>query len=365
MGHVGGPLPGPRAPTMPRRPATSAVEPLPTIRTVASYVGVGVGTVSRVLNGGPVSAEVREKVKLAIQELGFAPMTAARGLAMRKSSTVGLVVNSTRGAWFAELLAGIEQALAPSRRSVALASLRLTGDYDASVVEAWIQERRVDGLLFVRSSRKERGLIRAARAVGLPVALIAPDEHTRAEVRAGCDNEMGGELLAKYLCDLGHERLAFVGGPGDSRDTRDRVRGFERGLRSAGRSLPPSRLMLEESYYAEAAHPYAKRWLTLSASARPTAVVLASDAMALGFMHVMLEAGIRIPEDVSIAGFDGTPEGELFWPALTTVAQPTRQMAKAACGSLLRCIDGPVKPQVLHYGVELIARKSCAPPRRR
>jgi len=347
---------------MARRSVNSAETSTPTIRTVASHAGVGVGTVSRVLNGGPVSPEARARVNRAIQELGFSPLLVARGLAMRLTSTVGFVVNSTRGSWFAELLAGIEEALSPSRRSVVLASLRLTGEYDASTVEAWIQERRVDALLFVRSSRRERGLIQAARTAGLPVGLIAPDEHVRASVRVGCDNERGGELLAAHLLGLGHERFAFVCGPSGSRDTRDRVRGFERELHRNGHALPPSRLIIADSYYAEAARPFARAWLGTRASIRPTAVVLASDAMALGFMHELLDAGVRIPEDVSVAGFDDAPESAICWPGLTTVAQPTRRMAREACQALLRCVDGPDDPDVREYEVELVARRSCARP---
>jgi len=349
---------------MTRRQALPVASPAPTIRTVASLAGVGVGTVSRVLNGGPVSSLARDKVNHAIKELGFFPMTAARGLATRKTSTVGLVVNSTRGSWFSELLAGVEQALSVSRRSVLLASLRLTGEYDSSAVEAWVQERRVDGILFVRSSRRERGLIHAARNAGLPIALIAPDEQTQADVIVGCNNDKGGELLATHLAQLGHERFAFVGGPSGSRDTRDRLRGFLRGLQQMGRSLPRARFTFAASYYAEAARPDAQRFLNMPESARPTAVVLASDAMALGFIKVLLEGGVRVPDDVSIAGFDGVPDGELYWPALTTVAQPTRRMAQGACEALLNRIDGrTLEPDIRRHEVELIVRGSCAPPR--
>src|SRR5690606_2189748 len=101
-------------------------------------------------------------VQKSIAELRFTPTPAAQGLATRRASTVGLVVNSTRGSWFSELIAGVEEALGHSRRSVLIASLRLTGSYNQSVVSSWIQEKRVDGLLFVRCSERERPLLRAA-----------------------------------------------------------------------------------------------------------------------------------------------------------------------------------------------------------
>jgi len=334
----------------------------PTIRTVARQAGVGVGTVSRVLNGGSVSAVSRERVLRAIDALGFTPHTAARGLATNRTSTVGLVVNSTRGSWFSELIAGVEEALLPSRRSVLLGSLSLTGTYDPSSVEAWIRERRVDGILFVRAARRQSRLVAKARDAGLPIALIAPDEHTPAAVTVECDNVAGAALVAEHLADLGHRRIAFVGGPNASRDTRNRLRGVIEGLGRRGVSLPEAQVEFAEHYYWEGALPFADRFLRLPVSKRPTAVALASDALALGFMHALLDAGVRVPADVSVVGFDGAPEGELCWPGLTTVEQPSRRMARDACSALLQRIDGDDDVSTISYEARLIVRGSSGPP---
>lgn len=344
------------------RPAGAAP---PTIRTVARQAGVGVGTVSRVLNGGPVSALARERVQRAIDTLGFTPHTAARGLATNRTATVGLVVNSTRGSWFSELIAGVEEALLPSRRSVVIGSLRLTGEYDSSSVEAWIRERRVDGVLFVRAARRQNRLVAKARDAGLPVALIAPDEHTEAAVTVECDNVAGAALVAEHLAELGHRRVAFVGGPKGSRDTRNRLRGVIEGLARRGVPFPESQAEFAEHYYWEGAVPFAERFLRLPVSRRPTAVALANDSLALGFMHTLLDAGVRVPADVSVVGFDGAPEGELCWPGLTTVEQPSRRMARDACALLLKRIDGGMEREVRSYGARLIVRGSSGPPPRR
>src|SRR5690606_39151079 len=126
-----------------RRPT----EGRPTIKAVATHAGVGVSTVSRVVNGGRTSEAVRQRVLASIAELGYTPSVAAQALVTGRTGTVGLAINTTQSSWFGQILAGVEEALLPGRMSVLLASLMLSGSYDASAVLAWIQERRVDGLI--------------------------------------------------------------------------------------------------------------------------------------------------------------------------------------------------------------------------
>lgn len=347
---------------VPRQPDDRSV---PTIRTVAKHAGVAVSTVSRVINGGSASKRTQEKVQEAIVTLGFTPTLAAQGLASRRASTVGVVVNSTRGSWFSELVAGIEEALGKSRRSMLIASLRLTGSYDQSVVYSWIREQRVDGLLFVRCSQRELPLLRDAAKARIPVALIAPDVPTPVEVVVRCRNVEAGELIARHLIELGHRRFAFVGGPQVSRDSMDRLHGVTRALTQSGLSLPEDATVFGQNFYPESGAEYALRFCQLPEPERPTAVVLASDAIALGFAKAVLERGLRIPEDVSVAGFDDSPEAALFWPGLTSVAQPSRQMAAGACQALLEHISkGPAQRAAsVTYDVHLVKRQSCGAPR--
>jgi LacI family transcriptional regulator len=327
----------------------------PTIRTVAAKAGVGVGTVSRVLNGGPVSPELAEKVMRAVSSLAFTPHPAARGLANRQAYTIGLVVNSIRGSWFSELIAGVEEALLPSRRSVVIGTLRLTGKYDASVIHAWLQERRVDGILFVRCSKRELPLLEAAKAKRLPVALIAPDAHGDALFEVHAQNVAGGEIAAKHLWDLGHRRIAFLGGPRVSRDTQERLKGVKSVFRKLGGETPDP-VWFATNYYTDGGHEVVERFLKLEK--RPTAVVCASDALALGFAKGVLDAGLRIPDDVSLIGFDNSPEGEMFWPGLTSIAQPSREMARAACEALVAHLDGKAAATKTHFDMQLCVRES-------
>lgn len=336
----------------------------PTINAVAERAQVAISTVSRVLNGGAASEAMRERVERAIRELGYSPSVAAQSLGSRRTGCLGLAVNSTEGPWFSQVISGVEEAIAPSRYSLLLASMRLHECYDPGAVAAWIQERRVDGLIFVRYSERQKALFSAATRAGLPVVLLAPDADTRADYIARSDNVEAGRLVAEHLAKLGHRRVAFAGGPESSHDTQCRLEGLERGLREFGVEHGASEVWFGSGYYSDSGAAFAERFVQVSESDRPTAVVLGSDAMALGFLGAMMRHAIQVPRQVSVVGFDGIPEGALFWPRLTTVVQATRVMAASTCRALLERLHDPARTQlaVEQFPVELLARDSTAAP---
>jgi LacI family transcriptional regulator len=339
----------------------------PTIRSVAERAEVAISTVSRVVNGGRVSAGVRRRVQKIIDELGYSPSVAAQSLVRRRTACIGLAVNSTQSPWFTQILAGIEQALAPSKKSVLLASMMLDGHYDPGTVLAWIAEARVDGLVLVRYSRRDRPLLERATLARIPVVLVAPDVSAPSDFSVRCDNLSAGKLVATHLAALGHERIAFAGGPKESLDSRQRLQGLEEGLSEAGKSLDHDLVWFGAGYARESGAQYAEKFLARSIRERPTAVVLGNDPMALGFMRTVLQAGLQVPRDVSIVGFDGTPDGEQCWPGLTTVLQPTRLMAMTACQALLDSVDKRQTDRTtsVEFAVELVVRESTAAPRSR
>lgn len=331
----------------------------PTIKAVAERAGVAISTVSRVVNGGAASKLARERVLEAIRELGYSPSVAAQSLVSRRSGCIGLAVTTSQSQWFSEILGGVEQSLAMSRKSVLLASLMRSGKYDPAVVTSWIAEGRVDGLILVRYCRRDERLLRAASLADLPTVLIAPDLTAPAEFTVRCNNLEAGRLVGEHLLSLGHERIAFAGGPDDSLDTRDRLSGLSAILQAAGH-VGPHDVWFGQTYSVEAGADYAQEFLRLGRRDRPTAVVLGNDPMAIGFMRTVLQAGEQIPHEVSVVGFDGTLDGATFWPGLTTVKQPTRRMAARACDALLDAIEGQntERGASLEYGVELIVRES-------
>jgi DNA-binding LacI/PurR family transcriptional regulator len=337
----------------------------PTIRVVAERARVAVSTVSRVLNGGYASAAARGRVETAIQELGYAPSITAQSLVTGRAGCIGVASYTSRTTWFSQILAGIEEQLADSRQSVLLASLMLRDRYDSSTVAAWIQERRVDGLIFIRYTRREHGLFSAARAAGLPVVLIGPDIKAPASCIVRCNNLDAGRVVAEHLVSLGHKRLAFAGGPRESIDTRDRLRGMAQTLAEQGLELPDKRVWFGPNYGPESGVEFAHLFLEQTPRARASAVVMGNDSMALGFMRTILQGGLRIPDDVSVVGFDGIPEGGLYWPGLTTVVQPAQRMGASGCRALLACMQNPDLERTadVQYGVDLVTRESTAPPR--
>jgi DNA-binding LacI/PurR family transcriptional regulator len=342
-----------------RRSASSAKEK-PTIRVVAERAQVAVSTVSRVLNGGYASAAAKGRVQLAIQELGYAPSITAQSLVTGRAGCIGVVASSTQSTWFSQILAGIQEQLGDSRQSVLLNSLLLNGRYDSSTVAAWITERRVDGLIFIRYTRREHSLFTAATSAGLPVVLIGPDIKAPASSIVRCNNLDAGRLVAEHLIALGHKRLAFAGGPRESIDTRDRHRGLLSALSEARLELPEKRVWFGPHYGPESGVEYAQQFLALPPRSRPSAVVMGNDAMALGFMRTVLQQGVKIPDEVSVVGFDGIPEGGLYWPGLTTVLQPAHRMGASGCRALLEVMHNVDLERTadVQYGVELVVRES-------
>jgi DNA-binding LacI/PurR family transcriptional regulator len=351
------------APLRGRRRAGVTIKDKPTIRVVAERAQVAVSTVSRVLNGGYASAAAKGRVQLAIQELGYAPSITAQSLVTGRAGSIGVVSYTSQTTWFSQILAGIEEQLADSRQSVLLGSLMLNGRYDSSTVAAWIAERRVDGLIFIRYTRREHSLFSAAATSGLPVVLIGPDVKAPASSIVRCNNLDAGRIVAEHLIALGHKRVAFAGGPRESIDTRDRHRGLSHALTEQRLELPDKRVWFSPNYQPESGAEYALSFLALPPRARPTAVVMGNDAMALGFMRAVLQQGVKVPEDVSVVGFDGIPEGGRYWPGLTTVLQPAHRMGASACRALIECMQNPDLERTadVQYGVELIVRESTGP----
>lgn len=335
----------------------------PTIGDVASRARVAPTTVSRVLNGGYVSAEVRARVEKVIKALGYVPSPTARSLKYGRKGCIGVVVESVHGAWFMGLLSGMEEELTKRRVSVLLGSLILHGRYDSSTVQSWITERRVDGLVFARYTRRERDLLSSARQAQIPMTFICPDETEDLGFVARCRNFEAGRAVGQHLVELGHRRVAFVGGPEASIDAQDRLRGLKSALDEVGASLRVDDLSFGPTYESEAGAQAAREFLRRSASNRPTASVVGNDAMAIGFMRELLRAGVRIPEDHSVTGFDGVEEGARFWPGLTTAEQPMEQLGRAAVAALLDRIDDPESDvaMTVEYPMPLTLRESTGP----
>jgi DNA-binding LacI/PurR family transcriptional regulator len=334
-----------------------------TIVEVAERANVAFSTVSRVLNGGYASQQVRERVEQAAKDLGYTPSSIARNLKMGRQGCIGVVVESSQGSWFTQVLGGIEEALEEKTISALLGSLELRGRYDQSAVQRWITERRVDGLIFARCTPMEETLVERAKKARIPMVFVAPDEHFGAGPVFSARNRDAAHEIADHLMDLGHRRIGFVGGPGSSHDTIERLKGLREGLATRGLEINPAHLAFAEKYAHEGGIAFAEKWLSLPRTEAPTAVIGGNDAIAIGFLRTVLQHGVRVPDEVSVVGFDGIREGALYWPGLTTAQQPSHVMGTAACKALLRAIDnrGTDEPSRVDLPTTLVVRESTGP----
>ncbi len=332
----------------------------PTIATVASKAGVAVSTVSRYLNGQYVSRPLRARLSAIIEELGYTRSWTARNLSIGRRGSIGVVVDSSDDPWFVQLLKGIEEELTTRDTSLMLASTELRNTYEPKLVFDWIRDHRVDGLIIAKAQRRERALFHAAVEAKLPVVAVVPDEHVTNVQVLRSNNLAAGSLVANHLANLGHRAIAFAGGPKHSIDSKHRLRGLRDGLAYRGIRLLSEQVYSCESFEIEAGVAFAESFL--AQPLQVTAIVMANDALAFGFMGVALRRGIRMPEQLSIIGFDGLAEGALLYPALTTVSQPMQEMGRVACQRLLESIGAPGRIETIEFPMELIIRESTAPP---
>ncbi len=323
----------------------------PDIAEVARHAKVSKSTVSRVINGGYASAEVRARVAKVIQKLGYTPWTTARNFSLGRAGSFGLVMEDSQNEWITQILGGIEEELTSKHISLLVGSLVLRGTYDSATVTSWIREHRVDGLIFARPGKREKQLVEAARKVKLAIALITPDESFKGGAVLRSNNVDAGREIAEHLYELGHRRIAYLGGPEDSLDSRQRAQGLEEGLAVRRLKIPPQHLVFAPRYHLQEGMNFAEKWLKMPRPRAPTAVVCANDVMALGFMRTL-----------SVVGYDDVPAASLFWPGLTTVRQQMRSMGAAACRSLMAQMNGESQDRsVLEFPMDLVVRQSTGP----
>ena len=345
-------------------PGTS---PAYTLYDVAREAGVSTATVSRVVHGqDPVRPSTRQRVLEVIEALGYVPDSAAQSMVSKRKEVIGLVSIESRSPdteiehegllFIDEVLRGVESSLSPVGWSV-LISVRPATD-DAGVYQ-WLQKisAKVDGLLISEGIDPPEDLARLASRV--PVVLISgsPDE-PHADVVAA-DNRTGTRALVSHLIERhGRTRLFYVTGPREAPDARERRGVLEEMLAEyQGVRLTGS---FEGAFATISGQLAVREMLAAPGRELPDAIVCANDQMAIGAMLELRAAGMRVPADVAVTGFDNIQMGALFSPPLTTVDQPTRLLGERACALLLERIAEPDLPRrVERLPTKLVVRQSC------
>ncbi|BAJ33143.1 MULTISPECIES: LacI family DNA-binding transcriptional regulator [Kitasatospora] len=337
----------------------------PTMADVAQVAGVSHQTVSRVLSDHPnVREATRERVLRAIAELGYRPNSAARTLVTRRSRTLGVVAANTTLFGPASILAGLERAARREDYLVASVGLEeLTEHALASALER-LGSWGVDGAVVMTPHRHTVTAL-ARLPQPFPVVTVAGG-HDLDLPGVAVDQVGGARAVTEHLIGLGHTRIWHVAGPGEWIEAEGRLRGWRAALEAAGLPVPAHLAGDWSPASGHAAGREIARAFRSGAASRPTAVFAANDHMALGVLRALHEAGVRIPLDVAVAGFDDLPEGAYLTPPLTTVRQDFPAVGREGIALLLRLIDEPATP-VAHLSVrpELVVRASTAEGRPR
>jgi len=330
---------------------------------VARTAGVSVATVSYVLNRGPkpVSEDKRRRVLEAVTALGYRPNAIARSLRARRTHILGLVVPDTANPYFARLSHALEDAAAERGYQTVISNAGDDPEREAAQIEALLR-LQIDGLIWIPADlRRDRSAapIPPIPTVQIDRALAQPVSEPACDVIES-DNHLGGRLAAAHVAGLGHRVVAFLSGPAGHLHTEQRLRGAREALSAAGISLP-SALLAHGDFGYSTGDRSGRAWLTLPPGERPTAILCANDAMAIGVLSAAASLGLRVPDDVSVTGYDDVPQARYTVPPLTTVAQPLDEMAAEAIVRLLRHIEHPGDaPPAEHHvlPVRLIERSS-------
>ncbi len=330
-----------------------------TIRDVARYAGVGVGTVSRVLNDSPsVSDPTRQKVLAAIEALDYTPNPIARRLSLRKTLAVAVIVPFFTRPAFTERLRGVEHALSDSEYDLILFNVETTDRRDAYFRDVPRRER-FDGLLIVSLSPRN-GEIDHFLAAGVPTVLV--DARHPGFSRVVIDDVAGGQLATQHLIDLGHREIGFVGDPLENPfnfvSSRDRFQGYRQALAGAGLTFRPE-YHVQGEHGREQARRMARDLLALPDP--PTAIFAASDTQAIGVLEAASDCGLRVPEDLSVIGYDDIEIAEYLH--LSTIRQPLFASGVEGVELLLESIANPTPaPRRLLLPVKLVVRGTTASP---
>lgn len=307
-----------------------------TIRDVAKQAGVSTTTVSHVINQSRfVSATAARRVQRAMRDLKYQPNAVARSLRRKHTRTLGLVLPDSASPFFAEVARGIEDFAFRQGYNVLFGS----SDHDLEKENAYLRvfiEKQVDGMIFVAAGESTRN-IEQLQAERLPLVLVDREFKNVHADYVVADNRRGGFLAAEHLIQIGHRRIACIAGPSPNTPSADRVTGYRDALKAYHIPFDP-KLVRRGDFQAHTGFAAARFFITRKSN-RPTAIFACNDMMALGALGAIYTAGLSVPEDIAVVGFDDILLASYAAPPLTTVRQPKYEMGQLAAQILLERIS--------------------------
>jgi LacI family transcriptional regulator len=330
----------------------------PSMKQVAEYAGVGISTVSRVVSNHPdVSQHMRERVLLAVQELGYEPDFLAQSLRRGATYSIGFALSDITNPVVAHIVHGAEEALRNVGYSLLIMDSENNPVLDSEHVR-FLQSRHVDGLMLLATNERRRATLDALLARTIPVVVIDRDFPRRLRASAVLSNHRAGMAAAVgHLLDLGHRRLAIVVWPLHLRPGRERMAGLRdafgaRGL--ADTSIPVFGLSIEDAEFATEK--------LLDGPQLPTAIIAGSNQLLIGCLRALARRRLRPGIDIAFVTCDDVPLAELFSPALAVIARDNSATGRSAAQLLLHRLNGSDEPEVVSLETHFIPRASCCPP---
>ncbi|GLH64612.1 catabolite control protein A [Parageobacillus sp. G301] len=306
-----------------------------TIYDVAREANVSMATVSRVVNGNPnVKPSTRKKVLEAIERLGYRPNAVARGLASKKTTTVGVIIPDISSIFFAELARGIEDIATMYKYNIILSNSDQNKEKELHLLNTMLA-KQVDGILFMGGNITEEHVNEFQKSP-VPIVLAATIEPNNTIPSVNIDYEQASFEAVTYLVEKGNKRVAYVTGPTDDPINQKKLAGYRRALETHGIAYDEELIIEGDNSYDSGIEAYEK---IAELAEKPTAVFAGTDEMALGIIHSAQDHGVRIPDQLEVVGFDNTRLATMVRPRLTTVVQPMYDIGAVAMRLLTKYMN--------------------------
>lgn len=332
---------------------------MPSLKDVARLAGVSTSTASRVINGNiPVSAETRKKVEKAIRDVNFKPNLVARGLRIKSANLIGIVVPEMQHETFTSFIKFTEECAEENGYNLVIGSTNSDPDKEERFIENLIR-RNIDGIIFSRVSDKSH-VLKILEKTKIPVVIIDRTLEREDIPSVVMDNYASGVMVAEHLLSLGHKDFACITGPLNIAINRDRLAGFRNTILAGGGRLDDN-CVFEGTFKFESG----KKGIDylLDTGARFTALWAQNDYMAVGVLNQLAGRGIPVPAAISVVGLDNIQQSWMSRPALTTVAQPFREMCRNAVEIIIKMRGKENKEKIkIMLKPELIVRETTSAP---
>ncbi|ENM5832985.1 substrate-binding domain-containing protein [Vibrio metoecus] len=327
-----------------------------TMKDIARLAGVSTSTVSHVINKSRfVSDEIAERVNNAAQQLNYAPSALARSLKMNRTKTIGMLVTTSTNPFFGEVVKGVERSCYHKGYNLILCNTEGDNQRMKASINTLLQ-KRVDGLLLMCSTLEGERLDVFDRYPDIPVVVMDWGPILFASDKIQDNSLQGGYMAAKHLIECGHKEIGCITGPLIRHQAQMRYEGYKRALAEAGLGIHPD-WIIESDFECEGGYQAFEK--LYERGKLPSALFVCNDMMAMGVIQAASQRGLRVPDDLSLIGYDDVHIAKFMTPALTTIHQPKYRLGKAAVDTLLYRLENPdTTAQVVQLEPTLVVRSS-------